>query len=387
HTVSFDESFGKSSEWMIPNSKKNTSMKTTQSLSIPKIVNTSVIIDGDITSNEYSTSFTDPITSIIVFWEHNSINLTVGLISPLTGWVSFGIVANESRANDMDKSNMILGGFENGFTYALDLYGTGGYSHENDTENGGFDNILEATATENTTHTVFEFIIPLNSTDQLDPTMEENTSASIFVGNSASDTIVGGSHSPPGGHSATIDVFLRATAIETRGTSLTLQVDTEIHQGNELSLSATLRDNLENPLGNRTIVFFLDTQFGILEIDQVDTNILGEANTSFIHPTLSGNLSFGVKFNEEPDESGSVLYLRSATRHYVMINPDEEAKSDPIRAILGVIGLFIASGSLFAVWGFYGLCVLVMISFLFAKKDNFVDKNAADDTINQWSEE
>ncbi|MHA2279035.1 MAG: hypothetical protein ACXAC2_24915, partial [Candidatus Kariarchaeaceae archaeon] len=38
HTVSFDESFGKSSEWMIPNSKKNTSMKTTQSLSIPKIV-------------------------------------------------------------------------------------------------------------------------------------------------------------------------------------------------------------------------------------------------------------------------------------------------------------------------------------------------------------
>jgi hypothetical protein len=70
-----------------------------------------------------------------------------------------------------------------------------------------------------------------------------------------------------------------------------------------------------------------------------------------------------------------------------MINPDEEAKSDPIRAILGVIGLFIASGSLFAVWGFYGLCVLVMISFLFAKKDNFVDKNAADDTINQWSEE
>ncbi|MHA2176375.1 MAG: DOMON domain-containing protein [Candidatus Hodarchaeales archaeon] len=292
HTVSFDESFGKSSEWMIPNSKKNTSLKITQSLSIPKIINTSVIIDGDITSNEYSTSFTDPITSIIVFWEHNSINLTVGLISPLTGWVSFGIVANESRANDMDKSNMILGGFENGFTYALDLYGTGGYSHENDTENGGFDNILEATATENTTHTVFEFIIPLNSTDQLDPTMEENTSASIFVGNSASDTIVGGSHSPPGGHSATIDVFLRATAIETRGTSLTLQVDTEIHQGNELSLSATLRDNLENPLGNRTIVFFLDTQFGILEIDQVDTNILGEANTSFIHPTLSGNLSF-----------------------------------------------------------------------------------------------
>ncbi|MHA2275482.1 MAG: DOMON domain-containing protein, partial [Candidatus Kariarchaeaceae archaeon] len=305
--VSYDQSYGDTIEWVNSSSENSSSLKVVQSLSIPKVVNSSVIIDGEIDFDEYLTSFIDPITSIIVFWEHNSINLTVGLISPLTGWVSFGIVdvENVSRHNDMHESNMIIGGVSSGSTYTADLYGITGYVHGNDTENGGFDNILEASATENTSHTIFEFTIPLNSTDSLDPPMAENTTISIFVGNSANDLIVGGSHISPGGHSATIDVFLRPTAIETRGTSLTLQVSSEIHQGDKLSLDANLKDELENPLENRTIIFFLDTKFGILEISQVDTNISGDANTSFIHPTLSGNLSFGVKFIEDSDESGS----------------------------------------------------------------------------------
>ncbi|MHA2168071.1 MAG: hypothetical protein ACXAC6_14115, partial [Candidatus Hodarchaeales archaeon] len=113
----------------------------------------------------------------------------------------------------------------------------------------------------------------------------------------------------------------------------------------------------------------------------------GDANTSFIHPTLSGNLSFGVKFIEDSDESGSLLYLSSEAKQYVMINPEEEAPSDPIRAILGVIGLLIASGSLFAVWAFYGLCGLILISFLFSKKERIEEKNATENSIDQRSEE
>ncbi|MHA1947622.1 MAG: DOMON domain-containing protein [Candidatus Hodarchaeales archaeon] len=361
-TVSYDQSYGDTIEWINLRPTNSYSLKIVQSLSIPKVINSSVIIDGEIDLNEYLTSFIDPITSIIVYWEHNGINLTVGLISPLTGWVSFGIVANESRDNDMHKSNMILGGVS-GSTYVVDLFGIGGYNHGNDTENGGFYNILESSASENTSHTILEFIIPLNSTDPLDPPMAENTTISIFVGNSANDVIAGGSHSAPGGHSATIEAFLWPITVETRGTSLTLQADLEIHQGKKLSLSANLKDELENPLENRTITFFLDTQFGILEIEEVDTNISGDANTSFIHPTLSGNLSFGVKFIEDSDESGSLLYLSSE------------------------IGLLIASGSLFAVWAFYGLCGLILISFLFSKKERIEEKNATENSIDQRSEE
>ncbi|MHA2238399.1 MAG: DOMON domain-containing protein [Candidatus Hodarchaeales archaeon] len=354
-TVSYDQSYGDTIEWINLRPTNSYSLKIVQSLSIPKVINSSVIIDGEIDLNEYLTSFIDPITSIIVYWEHNGINLTVGLISPLTGWVSFGIVANESRDNDMHKSNMILGGVS-GSTYVVDLFGIGGYNHGNDTENGGFYNILESSASENTSHTILEFIIPLNSTDPLDPPMAENTTISIFVGNSANDVIAGGSHSAPGGHSATIEAFLWPITVETRGTSLTLQADLEIHQGKKLSLSANLKDE-------------------------------GDANTSFIHPTLSGNLSFGVKFIEDSDESGSLLYLSSEAKQYVMINPEEEAPSDPIRAILGVIGLLIASGSLFAVWAFYGLCGLILISFLFSKKERIEEKNATENSIDQRSEE
>ena len=153
-------------------------------VAIPRVDNSNVSIDGNIKTNEYNEPFNDPLTNIIAYWEHNSVNLTVCLVSRGTGWVAIGI------GDKMAGSNIIIGGASDNSFYVFDNVGTAGWDHVNDTDNGGTYDILESAATENTTHTIFEFIIPLDSKDSLDSSMQENGTYNIFFGFHSSSDII-----------------------------------------------------------------------------------------------------------------------------------------------------------------------------------------------------
>lgn len=150
-------------------------------LSIPNVQSSDVVIDGIITTNEYFTSYLETDTGIHIYWEHNELNLKVGLIAPGTGWVSLGI------GDEMLDANMILGGFDNGSPYIRDLVGIASHGHANDTSEGGSYDIISYGSSENATSSTLEFEIPLNSSDLNDTVLEIGVSYTFFVGFSLSD--------------------------------------------------------------------------------------------------------------------------------------------------------------------------------------------------------
>ncbi len=144
-----------------------------ENATIPKVLLSNVIVDGNITLDEYEGSFFESNTTIMVFWEHDGAELSVGLISPGVGWVALGI------GEEMNNSNIIMGGSAINQSYCYDLVGEE-ETHFKDTNRGGTEDILEYAATENETHTILEFVIPLDSGDELDQLLLENMTYGMF---------------------------------------------------------------------------------------------------------------------------------------------------------------------------------------------------------------
>ena len=331
-------------------------------ISIPKVDDSKVVIDGNITADEYTETFSDPVTQIDVFWEHNGVNLTVGLVSPGTGWVSLGIGAQ------MENSTMIMGGIDGNSMYCVDLVGISVWTHGEDEDNGGQNDILEFSSSENTTHTNLEFIIPLNSTDSLDPFMEEEGVYPMFFGfHQSSDSMT----APHSAHSAIFYVFLRSDFI-IRQTTLFMTAPSTIKQGDEFYLSASLTDPQNIPYANKSLDFFIETIFGYLVIGTSSTNSSGQATIEYNHPTLSGNLTFGTRFQEvivnETGQPKLVLYTGSEVSQSISIIPEEPVGEDPIRLLIGIVGFGIAAIALLGVWMIYGFNGLILLQFLFDRK-------------------
>lgn len=333
------------------------------SVSIPRVDNSNVIIDGNIDNNEYQEYYNDATTGIITFWEHNTVNLTIGFVSPSLGWVSLGI------GDVMNGSNMIIGGFMAGSVYAVDLVGLPGWSHGNDTDHGGFDDILEAEATENTTHTIFEFIIPLNSSDPLDPVLQENGTSYMFIGNADSDDISPETYEG-GHHGGLLSVLLRSNVIIVE-TTIALTISSNLidpfteNQRTILDLRATLTDTAQNPIEDMLIQFFIETQFGYLIFDTDSTDSLGKVNTSYTHPSLTGNFTFGAKFNEILFQG--TFYKSCEINELAYIQPGVIEGAQIIRSIIGLTTLAIAAIALVIVWLIYAYNGLSVVSFLFIK--------------------
>jgi hypothetical protein len=179
-------------------------------VAIPRVDNSNVSINGNVMTNEYNKPFNDPRTNILAYWEHDSVNLTVCLVSRGTGWVALGF------GDKMTGSNIIIGGASDNSFYIFDNVGTAGWSHENDTDNGGTYDILESAATENTTHTILEFRIPLDSKDSLDSSMKENGTYNMFFGFHSTSDIITTIHTK---YSIIYNIFLSPTSVITPNTT------------------------------------------------------------------------------------------------------------------------------------------------------------------------
>ncbi|MBD3405922.1 MAG: hypothetical protein GF411_07310 [Candidatus Lokiarchaeota archaeon] len=84
---------------------------TPQNLSIPYVDEHYGHADGIIDPMEYSFQYTDPVTGISVYLEHDSDNLYVGLLAPTENWVAFGWKNyNESfESGGLNGSDLIYG--------------------------------------------------------------------------------------------------------------------------------------------------------------------------------------------------------------------------------------------------------------------------------------
>ena len=132
-------------------------------------------VDGTIKPGEYSGKV--DVVGVEVNWSTDKNALRIGLVSPGTGWVAFGLDPQLM----MDKANMILGAVVNGAIVARDDVGTGLFSHGPDTSVGGQDNLLAAAGREVDGKTILEFAIPLNSGDSADRPLVVGQTYKIIV--------------------------------------------------------------------------------------------------------------------------------------------------------------------------------------------------------------
>ncbi|MFX1511580.1 MAG: DOMON domain-containing protein [Promethearchaeota archaeon] len=296
--------------------------------SVPLNNESQVVIDGSITTGEYEGTYFEPTTQMMVYWEHDENNLSVGLVSPGLGWASMGIGEHKFGAN------IIFGGSNDGSAYCYDQTGQPDYSHPNDTTLGGTNDIINFEAVENVTHTTLEFIIPLNSTDSFDPVMQVGETIGMFFAyHATSDDTQQLGHI----HSGYVTVLIRS-AVTTIQTSINISAPSSVTQGENLTIKATLLDENQNPIENRTLEFFRLTEIQpfYLIINAVSSDNLGKASITYRNPDLSGNHTFGVRFTEVGINNTHVFERKEVSSTVIFI-VEENGEEDPVKKFLFLV--------------------------------------------------
>ncbi|MFQ5979292.1 MAG: DOMON domain-containing protein [Candidatus Heimdallarchaeota archaeon] len=325
----------------IPTSPKNLSQIDA---TIPKTNDSRVIIDGTITSSEYNESYMAAAgeTTVQVHWEHNGVNLSIGLVSPGTGWVAMGF------GEQMDGANLILGGIRGITAYCTDQVGSG-HTHTNDTDQGGSYNTIAFAASENDTNTILEFIFPLNPGDSLDPVLLENSSYPMFFAyqDSSDDSIY---------HTARSDVL--SILVRTEGRAITTSFTMEslpsgIQQGDSVAIRATLHYGNQQPFANQPCEFFYETHYAQLIINQSTTDNAGRAEFTYTNSHLSGNHTFGVQFNIIFISGDIYLYSEARSSIYISSEQPEDDQREEYFDILTILLEMAFWSAILFVWGLY----------------------------------
>ncbi len=222
---------------------------------IPYLPVSLVETDGQINIGEYHYRFQAPFSDILIYWEHDSTVLFVGLVTPGTGWVGFGVGNRELDAN------LIMGGYADGFGFGFDMTGTEGWTQTLDTDLGGSDDILQFGASENATHTIFEFQIMLNTNDLLDPVITMGKVGNFFVAYHVSEDDFTQIHTQ---YSSIIPAFVSDIVFSTT-TGISSSIDQSSNTDSSLITSSTQNSEQESsqstssisPLNSPSIIILL----------------------------------------------------------------------------------------------------------------------------------
>ena len=132
-------------------------------------------IDGEIAVAEYA--HTTRIAGVEVHWSNDATYLRVGLVALGTGYVSIGFDAERQ----MEGANLILGYVRDGKAYFRDDFGTEPTVHMADTDRGGTNDIVASAGAEWADRTILEFIIPLDSGDEMDKRLVPGNAYPVIV--------------------------------------------------------------------------------------------------------------------------------------------------------------------------------------------------------------
>ena len=144
-------------------------------------------VDGTIGDEEYRHTLNDPATGIAVNWQNDTTYLYAGLVSPGTGWVAIGF----DPGLRMKDANIIIGAVKDGELLVQDHFGTAPTSHREDSTS----QIVQAAGTEDNGKTVIEFVIPLQSNDSSDKSLQPGQTVSVILAYHASSDSFSARHS------------------------------------------------------------------------------------------------------------------------------------------------------------------------------------------------
>jgi hypothetical protein len=325
-----------------------------------------VTVDGVIAENEYSGYMEDRTTKIDVYWEHDGTQLKVGLVSPNpgTGWVALGI------GEAMLDSNMIMGGFDpdrpTDPTYCVDLVGIAGFKHKEDGDTTGSTDITACEATEADGRTTLEFIIPFNTGDTLDPILETGSVFPMFLAYHQSSDSITTQHTA---HSKVFTALIRPEAVIVP-TSIDLVAPLIVNHGEKFEMIVNVTANDES-YQNATVIFYIQAQFGQLDLFTGYTNESGMANFTYSNPNLLHEVVLGARIKERlvlySDHVDVYPTVAQVQEIEFMKGPDKEAGLYRPISRIGLITAFWIAGII--IWGSFMITLYGIVEI-------FQDRNA-----------
>ncbi len=129
--------------------------------------------DGVVYAGEYRNSLYDPQTGMSLFWQNDAATLSVGLVSPGTGWLGVGFGNRPGKAG----SNIILGAITDRGVTIQDAYGASRVVHLADSASS----ILAYGGSEEAGQSTLEFAIPLASGDSQDVALVPGQTVQVIL--------------------------------------------------------------------------------------------------------------------------------------------------------------------------------------------------------------
>lgn len=120
-------------------------------------------------------------------WTHSQDTFIFRVTAPTEGWVSVGFQGGPA----MKDAAIYIGYAEGSEGYFRDDHGTSPISHQPDTQLGGSDGIIEASAWESEGYTSLEITVAAEPSDELDYLLAEGSEVRIILAYGSSDSFSG----------------------------------------------------------------------------------------------------------------------------------------------------------------------------------------------------
>lgn len=127
------------------------------------------------------------IEDVELSWTRTEDTFTFRITAPTEGWVAVGFQGGPA----MKDAAIYIGYADGSEGYFRDDHGTSPISHQADTQLGGSDDIMEASAWESDGHTTFEFSVASEPADDLDYRFTEGSEVRVILAYGSSDSFSG----------------------------------------------------------------------------------------------------------------------------------------------------------------------------------------------------
>ncbi len=251
------------------------------------------VSDGTIAPGEYGENFFDGATKLLVFVSCDrspSRLLHVGIVSPWSGWVGFLMQASDVWNGSV---NEVRVSYASGALQVMDGYGNVSEGMTTpDSALGGSSDVMNATTGTTGAARVYEFTIPLRSSDRYDSQLQSLGPFYFALAYSASEA----------------DLTMQATAIsevhpislETAGTpggwtDLEFSLAPSSDPREKPTMLVSLRDDRGYPIPSTQVETFVGTAFGFFDAGPVVTNEQGVAQVTYV-PRGSGRFLIGAAY-------------------------------------------------------------------------------------------
>jgi len=305
------------------------------------------VSNGAITPGEYSESYFDETTKNLVYLTcDNSTErlLHVGIVSPWAGWTGFMVQASDDWNGVLNEVRVSYAPSFGGLQ-VLDAYAnvTVDFTAP-DSVLGGSSNVIDASTGTIEGARVYEFSVPLRSTDAYDSQLQGAGPFYFALEYSVSDTDL---RSDATGVSELKSLALENDGTPKKWTSLELALSPSSKPLETPTILLSLRDEGGNPLPGSQLEVFLRSSFGLLELGPVVTNDQGVAEVAYF-PRDNGTFLVGAAY-----AGGGGLLASVAWRFLNVVRTSQDGGPElrPIEAIISV--------TLTGVWAAYAYAFFV----------------------------